>query len=166
MDDAAAEAVRVAERVLDHQFQSFLAGRADLERLMRLGIAALAGTLAGAGLLNQAGFPATTGPLVVVAVGVALQAAATAVASGASIPSELTVGPEPFDLYGNVSEKAPTARDLRIALLQQAALAHDHNLRSLERLVRRRRLVSAVLFSGAGLVLAAMAYVIGGSIHV
>lgn len=163
MDDALAEAVRVSERVLDHQLESLLAERLDLERLMRLGIAALAGTLAGTGLLVQAGLAFTAFPAAALAAGIAAQSTATAVASGAAPPSEVSIGPTIRDLYRNIGGAIASRRDLGFALLDQATVAERHNGRHLERTARRRRQASLLLFLGTGFVLFAMAYVVGGA---
>lgn len=162
MDDALAEAVRVSERVLDHQLQSLLAERGDLERLMRLGVAALAGTLAIAGLMVQVGAdskPATA----LLSAGVLLQTLATAGASRAARPTEVINGPDLMDVYRGMGD-GWTGAHLRRSLLQAAAVAQRYNNRKLDTAARRVRSVSILLFIGSGCVLAGMAYVVGGGI--
>jgi len=164
MQPAFAEAVRVSERVLDHQLRSLMEERSDLERLMRLGIAALAGTLAGAGLLVQSSIPVDAGPVVLVGLGILVQTLAAALASGATSRSEASVGPDIKDLYQALGRGPARIDDLRMALLDQAAFSQRHNVRSLQRAVRRRRIASNLLFAGAGLAFVGFAYVVGGAI--
>lgn len=165
MDEALREAVRVSERVLDHQLESLLAERSDLGRLMRLGVAALAGTLVGTGLLVQAGMAFSQLSALLLATGILLMTVATAIAGVAAPPSEVSVGPKVRDLYRNMGSAISTLRDLHFALLDQATIAERHNGIGLEKAAARRVRAGFLLSSGGACVLAALAYVVWGAIH-
>jgi len=137
--------------------------REDLERLMRLGIASLGGTLAATGLLVQSRVAFPTLLAIPLAFGIAMQAVATALASRTRSPVEASIGPSIGDVFAHMATPA-SLKDLRMALLDQATMAERHNEQVLEEATGRRSRSGTLLFTGAGTVFLALAFVVGGAI--
>lgn len=156
-----AEAVRIAERALDQQVASLLTERTELERLMRLGIAAVAGTLAAAGLLVQVAAPMDGAVIALLGSGLVLQSWATAAASRTGT-LDVSSAPDLDQVYQQVGE-GWSIDQLHAAVLELSAMSQIYHRDELKASARRRRTIHRRLFLGAGLVLAGVAYIVGGA---
>lgn len=138
----------------------------SLRQLGRTGMAAMAGLLAGAGLLAQASVPFPPASLVLVAAGalllvlaVAWAVVGAAVADGLDVP----IGPDP-SVLAQLEHGDLDMRSLMSSRLELAVRMHAYNESSQERASRRVRIVLLLLIPGAFLVLAGFAFVLGGAI--
>ena len=158
-----AAALRLAERGIDQQLRAFADERAAAERLVRLGVAAVAGSLAVAGLIQQAAPPVPGGLAAGFGFGVVFQLLALGGASLDEGGRQTTVGPDPGAVYAGISEDW-NEQALLAATLEEMAAAHRRNTDALRRQSVRTRHWTSMLLLGSTLVLVASFLIVGGAI--
>lgn len=166
--DVFEESLRQVERIIDGQLAAIQRQGEAATQLVRLSLAAMAGQIAGLGIVTSIGLP--LGPVAVacLAMGFALMVMAAAYLAGIAIggrdPGEGILGPSPRAVWRQLANPDWTSKALRASLVEEGAHASAFNTDVLLAWSRHRRRGHALLVAAVAITLLGFALITGGSI--
>lgn len=165
--DVLEESLRQVERIIDGQLAAIQRQGEAAIQLVRLGLAAMAGEIAGLGIVASIGLEASVVAKACLAAAFLLLTAATAFVAGIALggrdPGEGVLGPGTSALRDQLRDASWSARELALSLVREGDLAAEFNSDVLATWTRHRRRGHISLVAGAAMALVGFGFIAGGS---